>query len=156
MSARRGTAVLGLAVMLGVIGLSGCCSLGIKNCSTTDMLTLVGDQDLNKCNTTTSTPVSVRVYYLTQKAKFLSADFDDLWDDPKGTLQADFVGDAKDLKVIPGQSVVFKEIRPAEADFVGIIADFCETDGTRRKIIELNDKALAKDVKLYQLRLTVD
>ncbi len=155
MSVRTGAVVLILAVTACIVGLAGCCSLGLKSCSTTDELVLVGEKDLNNCNDTSSIPVTMRIYYLKQKDNFLKASFDQLWREPDQTLNSDIIGSKRSATVTPGGTVPVSLTRPAEATHIGIIADFCRDAGSWHKVIELENKGLRKTISLYQVRMSV-
>jgi len=136
MSGRKGLAAFVLAAIACAIVMTGCCSLGLKTCSTNDELVFVGDQDLNNCNNTTSIPVTVRVYYLKQKDTFLRSSFDEIWRDPDGTLGSDIIGTKRSATVTPGGEITIRDVRPPEAMHIGIIADFCQDDGAWHKVLD--------------------
>jgi len=136
--------------------LGGCCSLGLKTCDVTDELTLKGDRDLNNCNDESSIPVEVHVYYLKQDNNFLTSNFKNLWNEPNETLGSEMIGEKSFRTVKPsGKESIFM-VRPAEAAYIGVIANFCEDNGAGRTLIKLNKKELVKTVNLYQMSLSKD
>lgn len=155
MSRRMGSLAVALMALICLLGMSGCCSMGLKSCSTTDELVLVGNLDLNNCNETSSIPVTVRVYYLKQKDTFLKSSFDELWRDADATLNSDVVGTERSATVTPGGEVMISTVRPAEAAYVGVIANFCRDAGAWHKVIELDSKGLRKIVNLNQVHMSV-
>jgi len=155
MSRKMGSVILVLITAVCVLGMSGCCSLGLKKCSTTDNLVLVGDGDLNNCNNTSSIPVTVRVYYLKQKDTFLKSSFDELWRNPDATLKSDVLGSERSVTVTPGGEVQVNVVRPVDARYVGIIANFCRDAGAWHKVLELDSKGLNKIVSLKQVHMSV-
>ena len=155
MSVKKGSMILMLMAVVCVLGLSGCCSLGLKTCSTTDELILVGNKDLNNCNESSSIPVTVRVYYLKQKETFLKSSFEELWRDANTNLKSDMVGSERSVTVTPGGEVPLIFVRPAEATHIGIIANFCRDAGAWHKVVELDGKGLRKIVNLNQVHMSV-
>ncbi len=156
MSVKKGSLALLLVALVCVLGLGGCCSLGIKTCTTTDKLVLVGDRNLNNCNDTSSIPVTVRVYYLKHKETFLRSSFDELWRDAEVTLKSDIIGSERSATVTPGGEVLLSPVRPAEAAYIGIIANFCRDAGAWHKVIELDKKGMRKIVRLNQVHMSVE
>ena len=155
MSVKKGSMILMLLAVVCVLGLSGCCSLGLKTCSTTDELILVGNRDLNNCNETSSIPVTVRVYYLKQKETFLKSSFDELWRDAGTSLKSDIVGSERSATVTPGGEVLIEVVRPAEATHIGIIANFCRDAGAWHAVIELDGKGVRKIINLNQVNMSI-
>jgi len=50
MSGRKGLAAFVLAAIACAIVMTGCCSLGLKTCSTNDELVFVGDQEIGRAS----------------------------------------------------------------------------------------------------------
>lgn len=155
MSAKTRSLILIIALLACLLGLSGCCSLGIKTCTTSDELILVGDKDLNNCNDASSIPVSVRIYYLKQKSTFLDSSFDKLWRNPNETLGPDKIGDVQTATVTPGGRIPLKMTRPVDASYIGVVADFCRDGGSWHRVIELDKKGQRKTIDLYQIRMSI-
>jgi type VI secretion system VasD/TssJ family lipoprotein len=99
--------------------------------------------------------VSVRIYYLKQKTTFLDSSFDKLWRKPNETLGSDKVGDVQAVTVTPGGRVPLKMMRPVDAAYIGVIADFCRDGGSWHKVIELDKKGQQKTIDLYQIRMSI-
>ena len=89
------------ALVVGSIGgLSGCCTVGVGPCTTSDRFTLVGANDLNACGgDEQSHPVAVRFYALKGTQKFQGSTFEDIWGDPGQTLGGELVGDPEKVFV---------------------------------------------------------
>jgi len=155
MSGKTGWVFLVAAAIILAGGMGGCCSIGLKNCSTQDVMVLTGDDDLNNCNDQSSIPVTVRIYYLKQKDAFMNSSFNQLWNEPDATLTSDVV-DKRVIIVEPGGEETIELTRPADVAYVGIIANFCRESGSWRKVIDLESKGLKKTVNLYQVTLSVD
>lgn len=156
---KRGT-VLGLLILVtagaGVVG--GCCSLGLKSCQATDLLTFSGDEKLNSCSGDQySYPVAVRLYYLNQDEPFRSAEFQELWEDDGGAMLRDTrLGPPINLTVTPGGETPSSTKRPDGATHLGLLANFCRLDGgTWRWVIPL-DKGVRATVRLKDVQLFVE
>ena len=91
-------------------------------------LYFLGDEELNPNSSGTYTPVNVRVYRLTDKAKFEDANFDALWRDEPAVLGDTLVGvpvgavittTPEEIQLITGESV----------QFIGIVGLFNREQG---------------------------
>lgn len=153
---RRGLAPVLLALfVMTSCSLSGCCSIGLKNCTPVDSLVFVGDAKLNACGADDgSAPVNVSVYYLTDPEPFRSASALELSKNPESKLGGSLCGHPKTLTVLPNQSVPWENPRAPEATHIGIAASFCSSDGTWRALIPL-DKSVRANVMLAGITLTV-
>ncbi|MBK8167221.1 MAG: type VI secretion system lipoprotein TssJ [bacterium] len=145
--------LVGGAVALTVLG--GCCTLGLRTCAPTDQLAFVGDTKMNSCSGDDyGYPVGVRLYYLSDKVAFESAELRDLWDDKDEDLDGSLLGTVTELTIVPDSAVVpWSGQRPAGATWLGIAANFCRLDADGwRQVVPLDDalrlRVMLKDVQL--------
>jgi type VI secretion system protein VasD len=73
-------------------------------------------------------PTRLRLYQLTDLTRLQGASFDDVWTHPKETL-AQSALNSEELIIYPGQVVVHRFKRSAEADYVVAVAVFREPEG---------------------------
>ena len=150
------TYLLLLALLALVVSVSGCCSIGLGSCQTTDKLTFIGSTDLNSCTDAQSHAVSVRVYYLKSAYAFEKSDFESLWWEEDAVFADGAKLDMHPLKVYPGQSDLHALPRPEGATHLGLVANFCELE-TRcwRTLIPLEGGGLKQTFTLEKTCLAV-
>jgi type VI secretion system VasD/TssJ family lipoprotein len=154
MSEKARNVVLTMAVLGCVVSLGGCCTIGLKQCEVQDQLTLLASNDLNNCNDTQSVPVNVRVYYLTQKDRFLNSVFEDLWFKPDEVLGADATLSPQACTVFPGGTeTIMMPTRPLGATHIGVVANFCRESGSSHRIFALDKNGLRQTIRLDKTNL---
>ncbi|MED5611476.1 type VI secretion system lipoprotein TssJ [Pseudomonas sp. JH-2] len=108
-------------------------------------LTVDGGNDLNPGPDGKPLSVVVRVYQLNSLERFLSADADALWDQPKVALGNTLL-DARELTLLPGMGQVEQWPMALEARYIGVAAFFRETRQTRWKVAVAADSMRKESV----------
>jgi type VI secretion system VasD/TssJ family lipoprotein len=155
---KRWLALLLLSALVAGLGLlGGCCAVGLKACAPVDQLVISGGAKLNSCSGDDySYPVAVRVYYLSDKAAFETAELQELWEDERQVLGGSLSAPAADLTVVPGGApIAWKSPRPAGAAWLGIAANFCRLDGTAWRTTISLDKGVDARVTLQDVQLSL-
>lgn len=107
----------------------------------------------NKVNPNISgqaTPVEFQVFELQDDSMFLSADFDQLIDDPKKALKSTYI-EHRDYVLIPGQ---FKFIEPFEISpqtyYIAVMARYAKADESEwKKVVKLSPKGKSYNLLMY-------
>ena len=119
MSKRLAVALLGLAVALG----SGCAKPPPPPPPTVVQGTLVVDTAANPDGRGRASPIIVRVLELKSLSPFGTADFFELWDRPRETLQANLV-EFDDYEMRPGEQRQFERKPGVEVKYLAVIAAY--------------------------------
>jgi type VI secretion system VasD/TssJ family lipoprotein len=157
-TSKRGlTVVLLCGALALLLGVGGCCTLGLKKCVITDHISLAGDAHLNACSgDNDGYAVVVRAYYLSDKTAFESADQRDLWTGKSGVLSESLVSLAFEKSVVPAAApLIWEGPRPEGARWLGLVANFCKREGDGWRWVGPLDDAMTASVHLKDVRMNV-
>ena len=132
-------------------------TVGVGPCTRTDTITLQGSAQLNACgDDQKSHPVVVRFLYLTDTRKINSSAFEEVWDDPVGTLGGDLEGEFHDTTLAPGSKEIVALTRPEGATAIAMLINFCaEGDINSKRYVFPLKKDLKKTVNLQGINFSI-
>lgn len=111
------------AVLCGALVLAACVSVGSKPQTDAVKLQLVVDPDINPTSDGRPSSLVLRIFQLKGDARFLAADFFDLFEKQDEILAGDLVG-SQELSLVPGESRELELEISAEAQLLGVMAAY--------------------------------
>lgn len=140
------------ALALLLCGALAACSVTRHVATPYDKLTLTATDDLNPDPRGRAAPLIVKVYELSDRSTFDYIDFDAAFSNAQVVL-SDQLLTAKELVVLPKQSVLHRTDLQPETAFIGIVAAYREIDRARWKLIYPVNSNWFQD---HAVRLTAD
>lgn len=136
--------VLGSMLMIGALGGTGCAGTQ-PTCKVPDTveLEIESSDRVNRDEKGESLPTVIRLYQLSDLSALQQASFEDIWENGDAVLGATKVGTPAEHTLFPGQIMVQRFKRSAEADFLVAVGVFRKPVGGSWRTI--NEWPLAGD-----------
>lgn len=114
--------------------LSGCALFASSEEVQLAELTIIADKKLNPAADGRASPLVIRIYQLTETAKFDNSDFFALYENDQTLLAKDLLSQTE-LEITPGQELKTQLELKADTRFIAILAAFRDLDNAQWKDI---------------------